>query len=95
MVVQGTQASFLVKAMPFAAWIGLRVADCPTVVLRVAACPAMVLRVAACPTFVLRLSCDCPARPLAQDFVLRVAALSQTWLARVAAHAASGGGDVA
>ena len=28
-------------------------------------------------------------RPLAQDFVLRVAAFSQTWLARVAARAAS------
>ena len=54
----------------------------PWLVLRVAACPTIVLRVAACPTIVLRC-------PLAQDFVLRVAALSQTWLARVAARAVS------
>ena len=50
--------------------------------LRVAACPTIVLRVAARPTIVRR----CRFAP---DSVVRVAALSQTWFARVAARAAS------
>ena len=56
MVVQGTRAVFLVRAMPFAPWDVKRAADCPTIVLRVAACPTVVLRVAACPTVGLRFS---------------------------------------
>ena len=82
MVVQGARASFLVRAMPFATWLVLRVAACSKIVLRVAHCPTIVLLVASCPTIVLRCR-------LAQDSVLRVAALSQTRLARVAARAAS------
>ena len=95
MVVEGNRAVFwegdafrpmLVLRVALCPTLALRVSSCPTVVLRVAACPTVVLRVAACPTVVVRLSY---VAPLAHDVVLRVAALSQTWLARVAARAAS------